>query len=174
VVEHLLDPASPLYQEGDVLVAEDPTLVDKSLYWSVLQAIADGHRRRSAIAAAIGRPPTSVAQPLRVLNGGAWIELRPDALHARASTVLLTEPMLRTHRVLIAAERYRVERHQAAASGTMRSRGSLAWSTARISSGWRPSGSVGTPDQKALAGSSVPSVRPSCATAGGPTSSTWW
>ncbi len=115
VAKHLLSPASPLYQEGEILIAEDPTLYDKGLYWSVLNAIADGNRRRGDIAAALDRPSSALAQPLRVLSEGAWIEQRADPLHARASTVLLTEPMLRTHRVLIAAERYRLERGNAKA-----------------------------------------------------------
>ena len=51
--------------------------------------------------------------PLVAAAEGAWIEQRIDPLHSRASTVLLTEPMLRTHRLVIAAERYRLERGQA-------------------------------------------------------------
>lgn len=114
-VRHLLDPSSPLFYEGSLLVAEDPTLVDKALYWSVLGAVADGSRRRSDIAKAIGRPDTALAQPLSVLSEGSWLELRADPLHKKASTVLLTEPMLRTHRVLIAPERARLDRGDAAA-----------------------------------------------------------
>jgi AAA+ ATPase superfamily predicted ATPase len=115
VVRHLLDPGSPLYFEGSLLVAEDPTLVDKALYWSVLNAVADGGRRRGEIAATIGRPDTALSQPLASLVEGAWVEQRPDPLHRRASTILLTEPMLRTHRLLIAPERARLDRGEATA-----------------------------------------------------------
>jgi uncharacterized protein len=114
-VKHLLNPASPLFQEGEILVAEDPTLVDKALYWSVLNAIADGQRRRGDVAEAIGRPSGWLTQSLNVLVAGAWIEQRRDPLHAKASTLLLTDPILRTHRVLIAAERFRLERGNAQA-----------------------------------------------------------
>ena len=115
VVRHLLNPASPLHREGEILIAEDPTLVDKALYWSVLNAVADGHGRRGEIADAIDRPSNSLTQSLKVLVEGGWIEQRADPLHKKASTVLLTEPILRTHRVLLAAERYRLERGNARA-----------------------------------------------------------
>lgn len=110
VVRHLLDPSSPLYFEGSLLIAEDPTLMDKALYWSVLNAVADGNRRRGEIATAIGRPDTALSQPLNVLLEGAWIDQQLDPLHKKASTILLTEPMLRAHRLLIAPERQRLDR----------------------------------------------------------------
>lgn len=105
---HLLNVASPLYHEGEVLVAEDPTLVDKGLYWAMLSAVADGNNRTGDIAAAIGRPPGALAQSLAVLLAGQWIEQRSDPFHAKASTVVLQEPIIRTHRVLIAPERQRL------------------------------------------------------------------
>jgi uncharacterized protein len=115
VVRHLLDSASPLYNEGTLLVADDPTLVDKSLYWSVLGAIADGHRRRNDIADALNRNPGSLAQPIDVLTAGQWIEQRNDPFHARYSSMQLTEPIIRTHRVVIAPSRRRLAQGRAAA-----------------------------------------------------------
>jgi AAA+ ATPase superfamily predicted ATPase len=114
-IPHLLDPASPLFHEGGLLIAEDASLSDKSLYWSILSAVADGHRRRGDIARAVGRPDGALSGPLDVLAAGGWIEQRPDPLHRRASTMVLTEPMLRTHRVLLRPELPRLRRGQAAA-----------------------------------------------------------
>jgi uncharacterized protein len=108
VVRYLLDASSPLFYEGQVLVAEDPTLADKSLYWSVLGAIADGYRRRSDLAAALGRSSGALAQPLDVLTAASWIEMRSDPFHPRYSSARITEPMLRMHRVVIAPERRRL------------------------------------------------------------------
>jgi uncharacterized protein len=108
VVQHLLDMSSPLFSEGTLLVADDPTLADKSLYWSVLGAIAAGNRRRNDIAAALDRSPGALGQPIDVLLAGQWIEQRIDPFHPRYSLMRLTEPMLRTHRVVIARERRRL------------------------------------------------------------------
>ena len=88
--------------------------MDKSLYWSILAAVADGHRRRSDIARAIGRPDSALAGAINVLAAASWIELRPDPLHKRASTIVLTEPMLRTQRILLAPEQPRLRRSQQA------------------------------------------------------------
>lgn len=115
VVDHLLDPSSPLFHEGQLLVAEDPTLVDKALYWSVLGAVADGLSRRTEIAVALARPPGALAQPLAVLTAGSWIEMVPDPFHQRSTTVVLNEPIVRTHRVLIARDRRRLGFGQAKA-----------------------------------------------------------
>jgi uncharacterized protein len=107
-ITYLLDPASPLFHEGQLLVAEDPTLVDKSLYWAVLGAVADGNASRGGIAKAIGRTSPALAQAIDVLAAGRWIEQRRDPFHARSTTIALTDPMLRTFRVLIAPERARL------------------------------------------------------------------
>jgi uncharacterized protein len=48
-----------------------------------------------------------LAQPIEVLAAGHWIEQRRDPFHDRSTTIALTEPMLRTYRVLIAPERAR-------------------------------------------------------------------
>ena len=109
-IEHLLDPSSPLYHEGQILVSEDPTLVDKALYWSVLSAVADGNRRRNDIARTLGRSAGALAQPLAVLSAGRWIEMVPDPFHRGSTSVLLTEPIVRSHRVLIAPESQRLSR----------------------------------------------------------------
>ena len=111
---HLLNPASPLHHEGGLLVAEDPSLQDRSLYWGLLNAVADGHVRRSALAQAVGRPPTAIASPLATLVAGGWIEQRADPLHAKASTIVLAEPLLRTHRHVLAAAGPRLVRSRGA------------------------------------------------------------
>jgi uncharacterized protein len=114
-IDHLLNPSSPLHHEGQLLVAEDPTLVDKSLYWSVLGAVADGYSRRADIAEALERSPGALAQPLAVLSAGSWIDMVADPFHQRSTTVVLNEPIVRTHRVVIARDRRRIDVGQAAA-----------------------------------------------------------
>lgn len=109
VINHLLNPSSPLFHEGQLLVAEDPTLADKALYWSVLGAVADGFSRRGEIADALGRSPGALAQPLAVLTAGSWIEMVSDPFHNRSTTVTLNEPIVRMYRVLIAKDRRRLD-----------------------------------------------------------------
>jgi uncharacterized protein len=85
--QHLLTPTSGLHGEGRAVVAEDHSLQDKSLYWAVLNAVAEGSIRRSDVARALDRPDST--------------------------TLVLTEPMLRTERILLAPERARIDRGRA-------------------------------------------------------------
>ena len=110
LAEHVLNTGSPLFREGRVLVGEDPVLSDRSLYWGVLAAIADGKRRRSDIAKAVGRLDSALSFPLKVLVDGDYIEQRPDPLHRGRSTWLLNDPIVRLHRVVIEPEQRRLTR----------------------------------------------------------------
>jgi uncharacterized protein len=113
-VNHLLQPSSVLYREGRSVVAEDDALEDKALYWAVLNAVADGASRRGDIAKVLGRADSSLHVPIEALVAAALLEKRPDPLNRRATTLVATEPLLRTERILLAPERARIERGRAA------------------------------------------------------------
>jgi uncharacterized protein len=110
MVNHVMSPSSVLYAEGRSIVSEDDSLEDKSLYWAVLNAVADGATRRGEIARALGRPDSALHVPIEALVAASLLEKRPDPLNRRATTMVATEPMLRTERVLLAPERARIER----------------------------------------------------------------
>ena len=115
LARRVLDPSSPMFREGRILVAEEPSFSDRALYWGVLGAIAEGHRQRHEIAAQLAKPETSIAFPLRVLLDGEWIEQVPDPFHSHRSTYQLTEPIVRFHRLVIEPEEGRLRRGQAEA-----------------------------------------------------------
>lgn len=115
-IDHLLSPSSPLHREGRIVIAEDTALTDRSLYWGVLAAVADGARRRGQVAEALGRTESAVAFPLRVLLDSGWLELRVDPFHRNRSTLALTEPIVRAHRVLIEPDELRLQRGLAEAA----------------------------------------------------------
>jgi uncharacterized protein len=113
MVENLLDPTSPLFREGRVVVTEDPTLSDRALYWGLLSALAEGHRRKTDLGKALGRPPTSLAFPLKVLIEGGWADDLPDPFHRNRSSLVLSEPIIRAHRLIIEPEERRLVRGEA-------------------------------------------------------------
>ena len=113
MVEHLLDPTSPLFREGRIVVTEDPALSDRALYWGLLSALAEGHRRKIDIGRALGRPVSSLAFPLKVLLRSGWAEEYPDPFHRSRSTMVLTEPIIRAHRLIIEPEERRLVRGDA-------------------------------------------------------------
>jgi uncharacterized protein len=115
LAERVLDPASPLFREGRILVTEEASFSDRALYWSVLGAIADGRRRRLDIAAALGRSEHAIGFPIRVLVDGGWIDRVPDPFHPARATYQLTEPIIRLHRLVIEPEEGRLRRGDATA-----------------------------------------------------------
>ena len=115
VARRILDPASPLFREGRLLVAEEPAFSDRAMYWGVLGAIAEGKRRRVDIAKALQRPEPSLGFPLRILVDGGWVEAVPDPFHPSRVTYHLTEPIIRFYRLVVEPEEGRLRRMQAEA-----------------------------------------------------------
>ena len=113
VVEHLLEPSSPLFREGRIVVTEDPTLADRALYWGILAALAEGHHRRSDLAKALGRTPSSLAFPTKVLTDGGWVDDMPDPFHPKRTTLHLNDPIVRFYRLIIEPEQRRLVRGDA-------------------------------------------------------------
>ncbi|GAA1404322.1 AAA family ATPase [Catellatospora coxensis] len=97
----LLNPLSAMFREGNVLLYEQPELVDETLYFSVLNAIAGGACRRSEIASRLGRPDSSLSHPLAVLEEVRLIERVEDALVAKRPVYRIAEPVIRFHQLVI-------------------------------------------------------------------------
>jgi uncharacterized protein len=113
MIEHLLDPASPLFREGRIVVAEDPTLADRALYWGILAALAEGKNRRADLAVALGRTPTSLGFPTKVLTDGGWVDDQPDPFHPNRTTLHINDPIIRFYRLIIEPEQRRLTRGDA-------------------------------------------------------------
>lgn len=101
VVSHVFDPASPLFREGRVVIAEDPALADQSLYWGVLGAISEGAKSRGEISAALGRASNAIAHALSIVVDAGWVVPEDDPLKDRRTTFRIAEPVVRFHRLVI-------------------------------------------------------------------------
>jgi hypothetical protein len=112
VVEALLDPASAMFREGQILLAEESKVSDTSVYFSILAALTLGKTRRGEIASTLGRSENSLAHPLSVLTEARLIEAQADALKQRRTCFKVTEPILRLHQAVIAPNESRLTRHQ--------------------------------------------------------------
>lgn len=110
-VAALLNPASAMFREGYVLLAEEPRITDAAVYFSVLSAISQGATRRGQIASAVGRAEGALAHPISVLMEAELIFQLPDAFKQRKTTYHIAEPMLRLHQVVIAPNEARLVRH---------------------------------------------------------------
>ncbi len=113
VVERILTPSSAMFNEGEILVSEAPSLTDRNLYVGALAAIAAGKRKRHTIADSLGRPDNAVAFPLDTLERLRLVRRHADAFKARGSTYTISEPMLRFHERVIRPNRDRLMRGHA-------------------------------------------------------------
>lgn len=115
VVAKLLDPASAMFREGNVLLSEEEKVVDAAVYFAVLGAVSNGKTRRSEIAAAIGKSEGALAHPLGVLTQARLIATLDDAFKQKRTTYHIAEPVLRLHQLVIAPNEARLSRHHGTA-----------------------------------------------------------
>ncbi|GII95005.1 ATP-binding protein [Sinosporangium siamense] len=101
VVEHILNPASPLFREVRALLAEDPALRDIGLYHTVLAAVAEGNATRGGIANRIERKATDISHHLTVLEDAGLLVTEHDAFRSNRSEFRITEPLVRFYHVIM-------------------------------------------------------------------------
>lgn len=101
VCRRLLDPNEVIFAEGDVLLHQQPELVDPALYFAVLAAISGGAHRRAEIAAVLDRPSSAIGHALTVLEEVRLIERTDDALRSRRPVYTIAEPVIRWHQLVV-------------------------------------------------------------------------
>jgi AAA+ ATPase superfamily predicted ATPase len=113
VVRRLLNPASAMFREGNILLHEQPEVGDPTLYYSVLAAISRGAHRRGEIATALGRKDSALTYPLVMLEHTLLIERLEDALRERRPVYRIAEPAIRFQQLVIRPAEARLVRHAA-------------------------------------------------------------
>jgi len=98
----LLNPASAMFREGSLLLREESSISDPTSYAATLAALAAGARRRSEIAATLGRPSSALGHLLSGLQDIGLITRIDDALHEKRSVFVIAEPVIRLYQLLIA------------------------------------------------------------------------
>lgn len=104
LTDRVLDPASPLFREGRILLAEDPDLAtvrDRGLYYSVLAAVAAGYRTTGRIASYVQRSSDQLAHPLAVLVDAGFLERADDLLRIGRPQYRVAEPIVRFHHAVM-------------------------------------------------------------------------
>lgn len=114
VAAELLNPSRALFGERSYLLREDPRIVDKALYNSVLRAVAGGARSTSAIGTAVGRDANQLRHPLGVLESAGFLVKVEDVLTRRRPTYFLADPVVRFGEVVVEPQRTLLEERDAA------------------------------------------------------------
>lgn len=110
VVEHVLNPASPLFREVRALLAEEPALRETGLYHTVLAAVAEGNATRGGIANRIERKAADISHHLTVLEDAGLLVREPDAFRENRSEYQITEPLVRFYHAIMRPNWAQLER----------------------------------------------------------------
>jgi hypothetical protein len=110
----VLHPAGTLLREAAGFVAEEPAISDRALYHSILAAIASGRTRTGEIAAALARPQTALAHPLRVLEEVRLIAREEDTFRRRRAVYRVAEPLVRFFEAVVVPHTRAIGLEQAA------------------------------------------------------------
>jgi hypothetical protein len=116
VVRTVLNPQTPLFREARYLLAEETEIRDRSLYHSVLAAVAQGNTTYGGIANFVGRKSPEIAHPLNVLEDCALLAKEPDAFRAGKSTYRIIEPLVTFYQAIMWPDFARLETGQESAA----------------------------------------------------------
>jgi uncharacterized protein len=107
LVRNVLRPVMPLFDEARRVVHEDPRIRDVATYSSVLAAVAAGESSPTKIGGLLGRPATSLAHQLGMLDSAGFLDRHQDLLLERRPVVTVADPLVRMHQLVI--EPYRAD-----------------------------------------------------------------
>lgn len=97
----VLNPAHALFGESGYLLREDPTIRDKSLYNSILIAVAGGQHTVKGIGGVIGRDHNALRHPLAVLQSAGFLNRVEDMLTQKRPLFFIADPIIRFAEVVI-------------------------------------------------------------------------
>lgn len=114
----VLNPSHALFREAEYLLYEDPSLVDRALYRSIIAAIALGEGTRRGVANTLGRPETALDHSLNRLERGQFIVRDADLLRPNRPLLRVADPLLRFHFAVQRPDLARFELRQTRAAWT--------------------------------------------------------
>ncbi|GAA0388391.1 ATPase AAA [Acrocarpospora corrugata] len=128
LAENLLEPDRSVFTrtEVDYLLREDPRITNRTIYYDILTAVANGANTPSKIGSALGRDDNAVRYPLSVLESAGYLTRSQDLLRGRRPTITVSDPVIRFDRLITAPhlgqlELGRAEQVWRAAAPTFRS-----------------------------------------------------
>jgi hypothetical protein len=105
----ILNPSHALYREAEYLLAEDPALADRSLYQTIVTAVATGTARRDDLAGVLGRMSTALEYPLSQLDRARFVYRDDDLLRRNRPLLRVADPLVRFHFVVIRPDQVRFD-----------------------------------------------------------------
>ena len=109
LAEGVLNPSHALFREAEYLLSEDPALVDRALYRSIIAAIAAGQSTRRGVGSVLNRPDTALDHPLDQLERTQFIVRDSDLLRPNRPLLRVADPLLRFHFAVLRPDLARFE-----------------------------------------------------------------
>jgi len=110
----ILNPSHALYREAEYLLAEDPALADRSLYQTIVTAVATGTARREDLAGVLGRKSTALEYPLSQLERARFVYRDEDLLRRNRPLLRVADPLVRFHYAVIRPDQARFDARRTA------------------------------------------------------------
>lgn len=104
VARRVLSPASPLFREADLLLAEDPTTSSArkiNLYHSTLASVSNGHHAYARLSRQVGVSGPSLAPILNALVDAELVERVQDPLREQRPSYHPADALLRFHYAIL-------------------------------------------------------------------------
>jgi uncharacterized protein len=105
----VLNPQTPLFREARYLLAEETEIRDRSLYQSVLAAVAEGNATTGGIASYVGRRSNEISHPLHVLEDSRLLIRQPDLFRSGRATYRIAEPLVTFYQSIMSRDWARLE-----------------------------------------------------------------
>ncbi len=110
------NPSHALFSEPEYLLREDPRIVERSLYYSVLRAVSRGAHTPTTVAQSVGRPVSALSHALEVLLSAGFLVRHEDVLRRRRPTLEIADPIVRFSDLVIDPYRAAYEDRRGAAA----------------------------------------------------------
>lgn len=100
--QHLLNPGRALYSrvETEFLLREDPRITQRTLYYDLLTAVAQGATTPAKIGSGLGRERSAVVAPIGVLESTGYVRRDQDLLRAKNPIITVGDPVIRFNQLV--------------------------------------------------------------------------
>jgi AAA+ ATPase superfamily predicted ATPase len=100
IIDEVLSPSSAFFREDEWLLGEQREMENRSLYLSLLAAVAGGSSSQTEIAGQLGRTQQSVLHPLDALVRAGFLAKDDDVVRKRRPVYRIADPVIRFHQVV--------------------------------------------------------------------------
>jgi hypothetical protein len=112
----LLNPSHILFNEPEYLLAEDPRVGDRTIYYAIWDAVSSGATTPTQIGAVIGMDAKGLTYHLGIMRDAQFIRYDQDLLLQRRPVITVADPAVRFHNLVVRPNLAELEMREASAA----------------------------------------------------------